>query len=177
MSDRSFDPAATILPPHSHYDFPKTPPHRYYDSAWFYATSGPAASTFWAFRSVQKRGQVQLLTRGRLFGTLLPCSGQHELRREGMVYHVINRGVGKQPLFFSDDDYDAFERAIVETLEKRAMRILSYCVMPNHWHFVLWPENELHIFRTSAPSELVSVAKTKSAFFLPKWRSQYGIQP
>ena len=60
----------------------------------------------------------------------------------GMVYHVLNRGVGKQKLFFNDEDYLAFERVIVETLEKRSMRILSYCVMPNHWHFVLWPEND-----------------------------------
>lgn len=22
------------------------------------------------------------------------------------------------------------------------MRIVSYCLMSNHWHFVLWPENE-----------------------------------
>jgi len=60
----------------------------------------------------------------------------------GMVYHVINRGVGKQQLFFSDDDYLAFEQVIVETLEKRPMRLLSYCLMPNHWHLVLWPEND-----------------------------------
>jgi putative transposase len=60
----------------------------------------------------------------------------------GMVYHVINRGVGKKKLFFKDEDYLAFERVIVETLEKRLMRILSYCLMPNHWHFVLWPEND-----------------------------------
>ena len=51
----------------------------------------------------------------------------------GLVYHVLNRGVGRQQLFFSDDDYLAFERVIVETLEKREMRILSYCSMPNHW--------------------------------------------
>lgn len=47
----------------------------------------------------------------------------------GMVYHVINRGVAKQQLFFNDDDYLAFERVIVETLEKREMRILSYCLI------------------------------------------------
>ena len=47
----------------------------------------------------------------------------------GFVYHVLNRGVGRQQLFFNDDDYLAFERIIVETLEKRAMRILSYCLM------------------------------------------------
>ena len=61
-----------------------------------------------------------------------------------MVYHVLNRGVGKNPLFFSDDDYLAFERVIADTLEKRPMRILSYCLMPNHWHFVLWPEVTVH---------------------------------
>ena len=59
-----------------------------------------------------------------------------------MVFHVINRGVGKQQLFFNDEDYLAFERVIQETLEKRPMRILSYCLMPNHWHLALWPEND-----------------------------------
>ncbi len=60
----------------------------------------------------------------------------------GYVYHVLNRRVGRQQIFFSDDDYLAFERIIVDTLEKREIRILSYCLMPNHWHFVLWPEND-----------------------------------
>ncbi len=59
-----------------------------------------------------------------------------------MVFHVINRGVGKNNLFFNDDDYLAFERVICETLEKRPMRILSYCLMRSHWHFVLWPEKD-----------------------------------
>jgi hypothetical protein len=52
-----------------------------------------------------------------------------------MVYHVINRGVGRQQLVFNDEDYLAFDRVIVETLEIRAMRVLSYCLMPNHWPF------------------------------------------
>ena len=60
----------------------------------------------------------------------------------GLVYHVINRGVGRQQLFFHDGDFEAFERIIAETLEKRAMRILAYCLMPNHWHFVLWPKDD-----------------------------------
>lgn len=60
----------------------------------------------------------------------------------GMVFHVLNRGVGKNKLFFNDQDFLAFERIIADTLEKRPMRILSYCLMPNHWHFVLWPEND-----------------------------------
>ena len=39
----------------------------------------------------------------------------------GMVYHVLNRGVGKQKLFLKDEDYLAFERVVAETLEKRSV--------------------------------------------------------
>ncbi len=59
-----------------------------------------------------------------------------------MVYHVMHRGVGRQTLFFGDDDDLVFERVVADTLEKRPMRLLSYCLMPNHWHFVLWPEHD-----------------------------------
>ncbi len=57
-----------------------------------------------------------------------------------MVFHVLNRGVGRMRLFHSDDDYAAFERIIEETLELRPMRLLAYCLMPNHWHMVLYPQ-------------------------------------
>jgi putative transposase len=60
----------------------------------------------------------------------------------GMVFHVLNRGVGKMRLFLKDADFEAFERMIERTLETRPMRICSYCLMPNHWHFVLWPERD-----------------------------------
>ena len=45
-------------------------------------------------------------------------------------------------LFLKDADFEAFERAIVKTLESRPMRICSYCLMSNPWHFVLWPERD-----------------------------------
>ena len=37
-----------------------------------------------------------------------------------------------------------------ETLLLVSMRILAYCLMPNHWHFVLWPvlDDELSVFCT-----------------------------
>jgi putative transposase len=43
-------------------------------------------------------------------------------------------------LFFKEADYAAFEEILVETLAVRPMRICAYCLMPNHWHFVLWPK-------------------------------------
>ena len=29
-----------------------------------------------------------------------------------------------------------------ETLRSRPMRIRAYCLMPNHWHLLLWPEHD-----------------------------------
>ena len=60
----------------------------------------------------------------------------------GMVFHVLNRGVGRRQLFETEADYDAFESIIAETLDKCPMRICGYCLMPNHWHFVMWPEGD-----------------------------------
>jgi putative transposase len=60
----------------------------------------------------------------------------------GFVYHVLNRAVARQALFRKDGDYQAFERVLAETLAKHRMRVLAYTVMPNHWHFVLWPEGD-----------------------------------
>lgn len=58
----------------------------------------------------------------------------------GLPFHVLNRGVNKQTLFHDDWDYAAFEQVLSETLDKFPIRVLAYCLMPNHWHFVLWPE-------------------------------------
>src|SRR5437016_8795326 len=60
----------------------------------------------------------------------------------GFVYHALNRAVARLPLFEKDGDYAAFERVFALALEKHPIRLLSYCVMPNHWHMVLWPKKD-----------------------------------
>lgn len=60
----------------------------------------------------------------------------------GLVYHVLNRANGRQALFDDDGDYAAFERVLSEAQKRIAMRLLAYCVMPNHWHLVLWPHRD-----------------------------------
>ena len=59
-----------------------------------------------------------------------------------MVFHVLNRGVGRMRLFLKDADFEAFEGIIEKTLESCPMRICAYCLMSNHWHLVLWPERD-----------------------------------
>src|SRR5271157_4636499 len=58
----------------------------------------------------------------------------------GMVFHVLNRGVGRKLLFTKDEDFLAFERVVEETLRTRRMRLCAYCLMPDDWDFVVWPE-------------------------------------
>ena len=60
----------------------------------------------------------------------------------GMVFHVLNRGVGRRTLFGKQEDFLAFERVLQETLRVRPMRVCAYCILSNHWHFVLWPESD-----------------------------------
>lgn len=45
-------------------------------------------------------------------------------------------------LFDKVGDYEAFERALDYASERVPTRILAYCLMPNHWHFVLWPQTD-----------------------------------
>lgn len=59
-----------------------------------------------------------------------------------MLYHVLNRANGRARIFRTSRDYRAFEEVILEARQRVEMRILAYIVMPNHWHFILWPHND-----------------------------------
>jgi putative transposase len=59
-----------------------------------------------------------------------------------MPFHVLNRSVGRRRVFQSRGDYVAFIETFAETLRTRPIRVCGYCVMPNHWHMVLWPEQD-----------------------------------
>ena len=60
----------------------------------------------------------------------------------GLVYHVLNRGVGRMRLFSKEKNFAAFEDLLEETLESWPMRVCTYCLMPDHWHLVLWPKQD-----------------------------------
>jgi putative transposase len=60
----------------------------------------------------------------------------------GLVYHVLNRAAGKMHLFGKEVNFEAFQRVMVEAHQRQLIRVLSYCVLSNHWHFVVWPEQD-----------------------------------
>jgi putative transposase len=69
-------------------------------------------------------------------------SRTHRIAPGGVPFHVLNRPVGRRTVFESAADYAGFIETVAETLRSRRMRICGYCVMPNHWHMVLWPEHD-----------------------------------
>jgi putative transposase len=58
------------------------------------------------------------------------------------IYHVINRANARLPIFFQEEDYRLFEAILKEVKDKHDMRILAYCLMPNHFHLVLYPRKD-----------------------------------
>jgi putative transposase len=63
----------------------------------------------------------------------------------GLIYHALNRANTGLTIFDDADDYAAFERVLTEAVARSEMRLLAYCVMPNHFHLVVWPERDGHL--------------------------------
>ncbi len=51
-------------------------------------------------------------------------------------------GVGRLELFEKPSDYSAFEKILAEAHHRTSIRIAAYCLMPNHWHLLLWPRTD-----------------------------------
>jgi len=57
----------------------------------------------------------------------------------GTIYHALNRANFRSALFKTARHYRDFLAILEESLAVVPMRILAYCLMPNHWHLVLYP--------------------------------------
>ncbi len=65
----------------------------------------------------------------------------------GVCYHVINRGNAKNEIFHKPADYQAFVGLLGEACRRLPMRVLAYCLMPNHIHLALWPHADEDLSR------------------------------
>lgn len=60
----------------------------------------------------------------------------------GWVYHVLNRGNARAEVFHKPEDFDAFLALLAPACERLPMRVLGWCIMPNHFHLLLWPRED-----------------------------------
>ena len=58
-------------------------------------------------------------------------------------FHVTNRAARKERIFLRPKDYRAFVQVLTEGLERHPVRLLSYCLLSNHWHLVLGPPSTM----------------------------------
>jgi putative transposase len=65
----------------------------------------------------------------------------------GGYFHVVNRGNDRSVVFRQAADYSAFLRLIEAAQQRVRLRLLAYCLMPNHFHLVLSPNSPDDISR------------------------------
>lgn len=55
----------------------------------------------------------------------------------GAIYHLMNRGDRKEPIFRDDGDREQFLETLGEACVKTGWHVHALCLMPNHFHLVV----------------------------------------
>jgi len=80
---------------------------------------------------------------------------------DNCFYHIYNRAVDKRTIFYSDQDFQYFIEKMIFFKEKNSVKILAYCVLPNHWHFLLKSTSQVGSSGISKFISLLSNSYTK----------------
>ncbi|MGN0037888.1 MAG: transposase [Coriobacteriales bacterium] len=56
---------------------------------------------------------------------------------ESGIYHVIQRGVGRQIIFEEEQDYCLLSELLCASFEAHGVELLCYCFMSNHFHLLV----------------------------------------
>ncbi|MBU6402843.1 MAG: transposase [Verrucomicrobia bacterium] len=62
---------------------------------------------------------------------------QLRIEYQGAIYHVMNRGDRREPIFGDDEDRNVLLTTLAETCAKTDWQVHAYCLMPNHFHLVI----------------------------------------
>ena len=67
--------------------------------------------------------------------------------RPANCYHIYNRGAGRGLIFFNDDNYRYCLRLIKRYRARYGVTVVAYCLMPNHYHFLLRQDKDAPLSR------------------------------
>ena len=59
---------------------------------------------------------------------------------DGLIYHIINRGNGRQQVFHKEQDYRAFLERMEESIRRYSVKLYAHCLLSNHFHLLVSPE-------------------------------------
>ena len=60
-------------------------------------------------------------------------------------YHIYNRGINKEQIFKSDENYLFLLRKLKKYSLQNNISVVAYCLMPNHYHFLMRQNSEVPI--------------------------------
>ncbi|MBN1781521.1 transposase [bacterium] len=60
----------------------------------------------------------------------------------GYYYHVFNRGVFREKVFIHEEHYLYALSLLRKNLKRFKLTLIAYCLMPNHYHFLIRPEQD-----------------------------------
>ena len=64
---------------------------------------------------------------------------------QGEYYHIYNRGCNREDIFRSEENYLYLLRLLRTSIEEHKVRIIAYCLMPNHYHLLFRQDSEIPV--------------------------------
>lgn len=84
-----------------------------------------------------------------------------------MPHHVIQRGNRRQKVFFETSDRDFYLQLLEEKVEKYRVQVWAYCLMDNHVHLIVVPDEEKSLSLAIGETHK---EYTRMVNFREKWR-------
>jgi REP-associated tyrosine transposase len=84
---------------------------------------------------------------------------KREILYPGKFYHIYNRGINKERIFYNNSNYEYFLRKIDYFLLD-FLEVYAYCLLPNHFHLLVKIKNEDKIKKLPGFEDLESLYTT-----------------
>ena len=85
---------------------------------------------------------------------------------DNCCYHLISRGNGRQQIYHKDGDYRAFIDVLLQARGKYGVKLLAWCLMPNHFHLLVQPEEADQLNKWM---QWLNVTKVGEKSYVSKW--------
>jgi len=86
----------------------------------------------------------------------------------GLPYHIVQRGNNREACFFEPENYQYYLELWKECSKRYGVSVHAYCLMTNHIHFLVTPENKESI------SRLMKVVGSRYAYYVNKKYKRSG---
>jgi len=65
----------------------------------------------------------------------------------GAIFHIYNHAIDDYQLCYDDRDYGFLINLIEDKIDKIPVSILAYCIMPDHYHFLIRQDSDIEVYK------------------------------